>query len=100
VRRLLGLRRTSEALMRGGIRYAHVGAEAIAYLREAPGERLLCLAARARHEPIRLSLASLGAAGLDTLEGGDAALEGGDAVLPGDGPAFSIWRLEEVARRG
>ncbi len=100
VRRLLALRRSSDALTRGGIRYAHVGADAIAYLREAPGERLLCLAARAAHDPVRLSLASLGAAGLDTLEGADAALEDGEAVLPGDGPAFSIWRLEEVVRRG
>ena len=100
VRRLIALRRSSEALARGGIRYAHVGEDAIAYLREAPGERLLCLAARAAHEPVRLSLASLGAAALETLEGGDAALDDGEAILPGDGPAFSIWRLEEVARRG
>jgi alpha-glucosidase len=100
VRRLVALRRSSEALTRGGIRYAHVGADAIAYLREAPGERLLCLAARAAHKPIRLSLAGLGTPRLDTLEGGDAALEDGEAILPGDGPAFSIWRLEEVARRG
>ena len=100
VRRLYALRRSSEALQRGGMRYVHVGADAIAYLREAPGERLLCLAARAAHEPIRLPLEALGAVGLDTLEGADAVLEGGDAVLPGDGPGFSIWRLEEASRRG
>ena len=46
-RRLIALRRSSDALARGGIRYAHVGADAIAYLRETRRERLLCLA-RAR----------------------------------------------------
>ena len=47
-RRLLALRRSSDALARGGIRYAHVGADAIAYLRETRQERLLCLAAARR----------------------------------------------------
>ena len=46
-RTLIGLRRSSAALTRGGIRFAHVGPDAIAYLRETRGERLLCLATRA-----------------------------------------------------
>ena len=41
-RELIALRRGSDALARGGIRYAHVGDDAIAYLRETAGERLLC----------------------------------------------------------
>src|SRR6185312_1909560 len=45
-RRLIALRRSSNALAHGGIRYAHVGADAIAYLRETRQERLLCLATR------------------------------------------------------
>ena len=45
------LRRTSDALARGGIRYVHVVADAIAFLRETRDERLLCLAARAPHAP-------------------------------------------------
>jgi alpha-glucosidase len=93
-RELIALRRSSAALARGGIRYAAVGEDAFAYLREHGEERLLCLAARADHEPVRLPLGGLGCAGLDTVYGADAALEGGDAVLPGDGPAFHIWRLE------
>ena len=76
-----------------GMRYAHVSADAIAYLRELPGERLLCLAARAGHDPIHLPLARLGCASLETLVGGDAEVRGGDAVLPHDGPAFHVWRL-------
>ena len=92
-RRLVALRRSHQALARGGIRYAHVGADAVAYLRETPDERLLVLAARADHAPVRLPTALLGAGGLETLYGDDATVTGGEATLPGDGPAFHVWRL-------
>lgn len=83
-RRLIALRRSSPALARGGLRYVHVSRDAIAYLRETHGERLLCLAARAPHDPITVPFA-----GLETLYGADA--HGG--VLPADGPAFHVWRI-------
>ncbi len=92
-RRLIALRRGSEALARGGIRYAAVGADAIAYLREHGQERLLCLAARADHEPIRLPLDALGCEALETVVGSDARDEDGHAVLPGEGPSFHVWQL-------
>ena len=94
-RELIALRRGSPALARGGLRYAAVGAEAIAWLRETADERVLCLAARSAHEPIRLSLAALGCGGLETLYGGDVTVAGGEVTLPGDGPAFHLWRLED-----
>ena len=83
-RALIALRRSSDALARGGIRYLHVSDDAIAYLRESSSERLLCLAARAPHDPIVVPFA-----GLDTLYGEDAR----DGVLPADGPAFHVWRI-------
>lgn len=92
-RQLGSLRRGSRALARGGIRYAHVSDDAIAYLREAPGEVVLCLAARAPHEPIRLPMAALGGSELESLVGEDASVANGEAVLPADGPAFHAWRL-------
>lgn len=92
-RRLIELRRTSEALARGGIRYAHVGIDAVAYLREAASERLLCLAVRNEHEAVRLPLPALGAQELTTLHGTDAQLVSGEAILPAEGPAFHVWRL-------
>jgi alpha-glucosidase len=92
-RTLIGLRRSLPALARGGMRYAHVGADAIAYLRETRAERLLCLAARASTDDVRLPLAALGASALEPLYGGAARVEDGDALLPGDGPAFHLWRL-------
>jgi alpha-glucosidase len=83
-RALIALRRSSDALARGGIRYVHVSPDAIAYLRESPSESLLCLAARAPHQPLRVPFRSL-----ETLYGDDAS----DGVLPADGPAFHVWRL-------
>jgi alpha-glucosidase len=83
-RRLIALRRSSPALARGGIRYVHVSAEAIAYVRETAAERLLCLAARADHKPITLPFRDL-----ETLYGEDVT----DGVLPAHGPAFHVWRI-------
>jgi alpha-glucosidase len=83
-RRLIALRRSSDALARGGLRYVHVSDDAIAYLRETKIERILCLAARAPHRPIAVPFAEL-----ETLYGEDAH----DRVLPADGPAFHAWRI-------
>jgi alpha-glucosidase len=94
-RTLIGLRRTSSALARGGIRYAHIAPDAIAYLRETRSERVLCLAARAAGDDVRLSLASLRCTSLESLHGAEARIENGEVVLPGDGPAFHVWRLRD-----
>jgi len=92
-RRLIALRRSSAALARGSIRYAHVSEDAIAYLRETESERILCLASRDEHDRIRLPLAALGCRELETLYGADAAVEGSDVLLPAAGPSFNAWRL-------
>jgi alpha-glucosidase len=82
--RLAALRRSSEALASGGMRYLHVSEDAVAYLRETRDERILCLAARADHNPITTPFTAL-----DTLYGDDAT----DGVLPSHGPSFHIWRI-------
>ena len=92
-RRLIALRRSSDALARGSIRYAHVSADAIAYLRETESERILCLASRCETDPVRLPLAALGCRELEPLYGAEAVVEGGDVLLPADGPSFNAWRL-------
>ena len=84
VRALTALRRSSEALARGGLRFVHVSADAVAYLRETRGERLLCLASRAPHDPVPTPFTAL-----ETLYGEDAQ----NGVLPADGPAFHLWRI-------
>jgi alpha-glucosidase len=92
-RRLIALRRSSTALAVGGTRYAYVDDDVIAYLRESRGERLLCLASRDQHAPIRIPLAALEARELELLYGGAAQLDGADILLPADGPSFHVWRL-------
>jgi alpha-glucosidase len=83
-RELAALRRSHEALAGGGLRYVHIGEDAVAYLRETRDERLLCLAARAAHDPIAVPFTEL-----ETLYGDDAQ----NGVLPADGPAFHVWRI-------
>jgi alpha-glucosidase len=83
-RRLIALRRSHEALARGGFRFVYVDSDVIAYLRETRGERLLCLASRAPHEPVPVPFTSL-----ETLYGDDAE----DGLLPADGPSFHVWRV-------
>jgi alpha-glucosidase len=83
-RSLAGLRRSTDALARGGIRYVHVSNDAVAYLRETRSERLLCLAARGSHDAISTPFTNL-----ETLYGEDAT----NGVLPADGPAFHTWRI-------
>jgi alpha-glucosidase len=83
-RRLIALRRSFDALARGSLRYAYVDADVIAYIRETRDERLLCLASRAPHEPVRLPLTAE-----ETLYGEDPD----DRAFPADGPSFHVWRL-------
>jgi alpha-glucosidase len=83
-RRLIALRRSSAVLARGSLRYAYVDEDVIAYIRETRTERFLCLASRAPHEPVRLSLRAE-----ETLYGEDPD---GDR-FPADGPSFHVWRV-------
>ena len=92
-RELIALRRGSRALARGGIRYAHVAADAIAYVREARDDTVLCLATRGAHDPVRVPLDRLGGRELETLVGEDASIDGEHAALPTGGPAFHAWRV-------
>jgi len=80
-------------LARGGIRYALVDDDVIAYLRETREERLLCLASRDDHEPVRLPLSALEARELERLYGAEAEIDRDEAVLPAAGPSFHVWRL-------
>jgi alpha-glucosidase len=81
---LLRLRREQPALRHGGLRFAHVDADSIAFWRETPADRLLVLARRATGPPVALP-AMRG----ENLYGG-AELAG--AALPGDGPTLQVWR--------
>jgi alpha-glucosidase len=78
-RSLIGVRRESVALRRGGMRWLYAGRDALVYLREAPGETALVHIARDAHPPITLDAR--------LLPGSTAALArfGGGAHRVGDG---------------
>ena len=92
-RALIALRRSSDALARGGIRYAarRPTTRSPTCARRAD-ERLLCLAARARARADPAAARRLAAAARDAVRRRRAATA---CVLPGDGPAFHVWRLED-----
>ncbi len=92
-RALIDVRRGSEALRRGGLNWAHVDSDAIAFLRESESERLLVLARRAPGYPTRIM--GVSALTAESLYGGATALcdADGSVLVPGDGPTTQIWRL-------
>jgi alpha-glucosidase len=96
-RDLLHLRRSSPALQRGGLRWAHAGDDTLVFLREARDERVLVAVSRAAHEPVVLDACLLGLR--DTVEAlyGDAVLfaEGDKVALPAPSEAaVHVWRLD------
>ncbi|MFN8223240.1 MAG: glycoside hydrolase family 13 protein [Gaiellales bacterium] len=93
-RSLIALRRAHAALADGGLRYVHVDDDAIAFLRESPNGRVLCLASRASHPPVTIDRDLLGTEALEPLVGGEAAVDGTTFTLPSDGPAFHAWALD------
>jgi alpha-glucosidase len=91
------LRHEHVALRRGGLRWAHVGADSMTFLREHPDETVLVHVARAPHAPVRLPLSALclhDTRHMSRLVGPDDV--GQDAhtlVLPASGPGAHAWLL-------
>lgn len=81
-RSLLRLRHEHPVLATGGLRWVHVSDDALAFVRESEEESILVLADRT---------GSAGSAGF-------AAPEAAERIVgePGDGPAFTVWRLPGV----
>ncbi|WP_449385050.1 glycoside hydrolase family 13 protein [Cellulomonas soli] len=94
-RRLIALRRSSRALRQGGLRWALVEGDAVAYLRETADERVLVLAARAPWSGARLPrhLLRRGAEPENLYGGAPLEVAQHGLVLPGDGPGVQVWRL-------
>lgn len=92
---LFQARAHSVALQKGGLRWLHVGADALTFLRETPQESILVHAARATHAPVHLPSAVVGRE-LVGLAGSENLRAGRDGIitLPADGPAFGMWRVE------
>jgi alpha-glucosidase len=83
-RRLIALRRAEPALRCGGLRWLHVGDDALAFVREGAerGADILVYARRAPGRPVRLPGVVIG----ENLYGGAGP------QLTGDGPTLQVWR--------
>ncbi|WP_431895165.1 glycoside hydrolase family 13 protein [Nonomuraea sp. bgisy101] len=84
---LVALRRSRQALRRGGLRWLRAEDDVLLFERAVPGESLLIQVSRASHAPGPAPCA------LSSLTGGPDLRPG--EPMPGDGPAFHVW---EVAR--
>jgi alpha-glucosidase len=93
-RRCISIRRSSDALAAGSLRWLHVGSDVVVYLRETTDDRLLCCASRAVHAPVQLPAAALQCDKILTVLGEPPTSLDGRIVLPAGGPAFNVWRLE------
>ncbi|MDO8306780.1 MAG: glycoside hydrolase family 13 protein [Actinomycetota bacterium] len=93
-RALLSLRSTSPALATGGLRWLHVGSDAIAFVREHPDETILVAVARSQAEPIRIGLGDLNAVSVSHLFGFDSEVAAGQAVIDVPSAGAGVWRVE------
>ncbi len=98
-RDLSRLRRDTAALREGGLRWAVVEDDAVAYLRETADERVLVVVARAPWAGAVLPRWVLGDSAPELLYGGSATGTPSLSVMrdgvrvAGEGPAVGVWRL-------
>ena len=94
-RSLIAVRRGSRALREGGMRWAVVRPDAIAYLRETLDERVLVVVARAPWEGVDLPRHLLAPDALpeNLYGGGDLGVRPEGLRVSGDGPGVQVWRL-------
>ncbi|MCX6948662.1 MAG: alpha-glucosidase C-terminal domain-containing protein, partial [Opitutae bacterium] len=95
-RGLLRIRRTSPALALGGLRWLHVGTDAIAFVREHPDESILVVVARSQAQTVRVRLADLNARTIHHLFGFHADVVADQAVIDVPSAGAGVWRVEGV----
>ena len=100
-RSLIAVRRGSRALREGGMRWAVVTPDAVAYLRETLDERVLVLVARAPWEGVDLPrhLLAPGASPENLYGGGDLGVRPDRAAgCRATDPGVQVWRLALIVR--
>lgn len=93
-RECIRLRRGSDALAAGSMRWLHVGPDVVVYLRETASDRVLCCASRSSHAAVQITVDSLRCSRVTTLLGTPPQLVEGRLVLPAVGPGFHAWQLD------
>ena len=93
-RQLGALRRGARALRHGGLRWVHASDDAIVYLRESRGQRLLVHVSRGGDgEPVTVPQAALDGDLGATLAGREPERRDGALVLPAGGAGVNVWEL-------
>lgn len=97
--RLARLRRVSPALREGGFQFLYASGHTLAYLREAPGERLIIVARRGddglAHLPVRHGGLPDGTRLRDLLSGVETSVQGGWLLLAGlPAVGAQIWQVQ------
>ncbi|WP_072314352.1 glycoside hydrolase family 13 protein [Agrococcus sp. Marseille-P2731] len=97
-RELLALRSSQPALRGGGMRWLHVGEEALVWVRETEGSSVLCVAARGFYDVVIDEGDLLLDGEPERLfgEGGASVFGASGLRLTGAGPAFAAWGLPGV----
>ena len=90
---LVQIRRTSIALISGGLRFVHVSDDSVAYLRESEAESLLIVISRISTH-VEFSMAQYGLAIAETLFGNP--LHGVEVSIHNAAPSVGIYRVIEV----
>ena len=92
-RALLTIRRDSIALAEGGLRWIHVAADALAFVREHPDETMLIVVARDALSPLSLDLSTVGRGALEHRFGYTAEVTDRTAVIDIPHAGVGVWRL-------
>ena len=90
---LLNLRRTSHALIYGGLRWVHISDDVLVWLRESQEERLLVAVSRSGNRSVTLEDSVWGFHGASPVFGSGDANHGESFELIFDQPGTQIWRL-------
>lgn len=91
---LIALRKSSEALAEGGLRFLHAGEDAVVFIRETAEESLVIAATRAETAEVDIDVKTLcGAARLVQIIGSPISLQGERLAFESSGAGFFVWRL-------
>lgn len=92
-RALIALRSAAPALINGGMRWVHVAADVIAFLRETPEDRLLIVVARNPMGEVFIPVQGFDVTALTPLFGFHAELSEDNVIVSVPQAGGGIWRL-------